>query len=300
MSSLRNAVKRITHKERSQPQKRAHLGLLEKKKDYKKRSNDHHRKEDAITNLRRKASQRNPDEFYFAMNNAQMKDGKHRRLEEAERKARINEIGADAVKIMKSQDLSYVRMQSLKDQKKVERMQASLQYLGDNPATMDSDDDFDSSSTDPKRKRGKHTVFVNSKEKAENFDVAEHFGTIPQFAGRSFNRLRKETLLKIGNNDDGYYDDDEDDGFGKKKPPSEKRLKKEERMKKNHARALSKARSKAYAELEARTKRVQDMKNTEAHLVTENIVASKGRKRKIKGAEDGKPAVYVFRRKRAR
>mmetsp|Transcript_25256 Transcript_25256/g.37374 ORF Transcript_25256/g.37374 Transcript_25256/m.37374 type:complete len:235 (+) Transcript_25256:1-705(+) len=234
------------------------------------------------------------------MNNAQMKDGKHRRLEEAERKARINEIGADAVKIMKSQDLSYVRMQSLKDQKKVERMQASLQYLGDNPATMDSDDDFDSSSTDPKRKRGKHTVFVNSKEKAENFDVAEHFGTIPQFAGRSFNRLRKETLLKIGNKDDGYYDDDEDDGFGKKKPPSEKRLKKEERMKKNHARALSKARSKAYAELEARTKRVQDMKNTEAHLVTENIVASKGRKRKIKGAEDGKPAVYVFRRKRAR
>ena len=64
-------------------------------------------------------------------------------------------------------------------------------------------------------------------------------------------------------------------------------------MKKKHARALSKARSKAYAELEARTKRIQEMKNAEAHLVTENIVASKGRKRKIKGAEDGKPAVYI-------
>ena len=34
MSSLRNAVKRVEHKERAQPASRKKLGLLEKHKDY--------------------------------------------------------------------------------------------------------------------------------------------------------------------------------------------------------------------------------------------------------------------------
>lgn len=34
MSSLRNAVKRVEHKERAQPASRRKLGLLEKHKDY--------------------------------------------------------------------------------------------------------------------------------------------------------------------------------------------------------------------------------------------------------------------------
>ena len=64
-SSLRNAVKRKTHKERAQPcvsttlgdppateavrrSERTRFGLLEKHKDYKLRAKDFHRKEDAI------------------------------------------------------------------------------------------------------------------------------------------------------------------------------------------------------------------------------------------------------------
>ena len=49
MSSLRNAVKRVTHKERSQPRARNHLGLLEKKKDYQRRAKDFHFKTDLLT-----------------------------------------------------------------------------------------------------------------------------------------------------------------------------------------------------------------------------------------------------------
>jgi U3 small nucleolar RNA-associated protein 11 len=286
MSSLRNAVKRVTHKERSQPTHRAHLGLLEKKKDYKVRAKDYHKKQDVITNLRRKAAMRNPDEFYFGMKNSEVHQGRHRKIEEAKRKERIAEIGHDAVKIMKSQDLSYVRMQTLKDMRKVEKMQASLQYLGDNPTTMsDSDEVVD--------KKKKHTIFVDSRSKAENFNVVDHFNTVPELAGRSFNRPRQEMLLKIGSNDDGYYDDDA-------KVPSEKALKKQKNLEKKQAKILSKARSQAYAEMEARTKRIDLMKNAEAHLITEKIVTSKGRKRKIKPAENGKPAVYKFRKKRAR
>ena len=66
-SSLRNAVKRRTHKERSQPRGRKNLGLLEKHKDYVKRAKDHNKKKDRLRLLQEKASMRNPDEFYFKM-----------------------------------------------------------------------------------------------------------------------------------------------------------------------------------------------------------------------------------------
>mmetsp|Transcript_16781 Transcript_16781/g.31799 ORF Transcript_16781/g.31799 Transcript_16781/m.31799 type:complete len:289 (-) Transcript_16781:102-968(-) len=288
MSSLRNAVKRVTHKERSQPTHRAHLGILEKKKDYKIRSNDYHKKQDMITNLRRKAAMKNPDEFYFGMNSSGIHEGRHRKLEEAKQKEKAAEIGKDAIKIMITQDLSYIRMQAMKDLRKIERMRSSLQYLGDNPTTMSSEDVID--------KKRRHTVFVDTREKADNFDVAEHFSTVPELAGRSFNRPRKETLLKMGSNDDGYYDDHDDVN----KMLSEEQMKKEKALAKKRAISLAKARSSAYSEIEARTKRLDALKNAEAHLVTEKIVASKGRKRKIKDGENGKPSVYVFRRKRAK
>lgn len=291
MSSLRNAVKRITHKERSQPVARQHLGILEKKKDYKVRAQEYHRKQDVLQNLRRKASARNPDEFYFGMHKSQVQEGVHRKLEEAEYKARLDEIGPDAVKLMKSQDLAYVRMQAQKDLKRMEKMQTSLQYIGDNPITTEDDANEDS-----KHHKRKHTIFVSNREQALNFNVSEHFDTVPELAGRSFNRIRKSTLLKMGNNEDCYYDNDD----GQDHVPSEKEIKKKQLLAKKQARAVSKARSQAYSELEARAKRLKALKNAESHLITEKIVASKGRKRKVVGAIDGKPAIYKFRRKRAR
>lgn len=294
MSSLRNAVKRITHKERSQPVSRQHLGILEKKKDYKVRSRDYHRKQDALAILRKKAAERNPDEFYFGMSKSKVRDGRHVKDEEARAKEREGEIGPEVVKMMKSQDLSYVRMQTMKDEKKVERMQASLHYLGDNPET---DMEFGNLSKDKASRRRKHTVFVENEEKANNFDVAEHFDTLPELAGRTFNRPRKETLIKMNNENEVEYDED---GLDYEYNPTEKQLKKERKLAKLKARKISKARQNAYAEMDARKHRIELLKNTEAHLVTEKIVASKGRKRKVKGAENGKPAVYKFRRKRAK
>lgn len=264
------------------------MGILEKKKDYKIRSKDYHKKQDTLTNLRRKAAMRNPDEFYFGMNSSGVHEGRHRKLEQAKQKEKNAEIGKDAIKIMKTQDLSYIRMQAMKDLKKVERMQVSLQYLGDNPETASDENAM--------AKKRRHTVFVDTREKADNFNVAEHFDTVPELAGRSFNRPRKETLLKMGNNDDGYYDDDDEQN----ELQSEKQIKKEKMLAKKRAISLAKARSSAYAEMEARTKRLEALKNAEAHLVTEKIVASKGRKRKIKEGENGKPSIYVFRRKRAK
>lgn len=269
MSSLRNAVKRIAHKERAQPQARQKLGILEKKKDYKQRSDDYHRKQDRLRNLKQKASMRNPDEFYFGMKNAKVRDGRHVKTLAAKQKEDADVIGAEAVKIMKDQDLSYVRMQKQRDLRKVEKLQSSLHYLDHSV----------------ERKR-KHTIFVESNRDAEEFDVAEHFGTVPELARRAFNRPRLEMLEK------------EALESGEEMQLTEKELVQQAKNDKKAAKKIAKARTSAYKEMEARTRRVQVMERAEGHLVTEKNLAGKGRKRKIKEAEDGKPAVYKWRRKR--
>ena len=279
MSSLRNAVKRITHKERAQPQARAKLGLLEKKKDYKQRAQDYHRKEDRINAMRQKAAMRNPDEFYFGMHNAQVADGQHRKTEEARQREFDEQIGLETVRIMKDQDLSYVRMQKQRDIKKAEKLRASLHYLEHGP-----------------NKKRKHTVFVDSQEDAEHFDVAEHFDIIPEFAGRAFNRPRKGTLKQTALQNSGYGQELDDQEY----KPTEQELAKQAKQARRLARKLAKARASAYSEMDARTKRAADMERAEEHLVTEKLVAGKGRKRKIKAAENGKPAQYKWRRKRQR
>jgi U3 small nucleolar RNA-associated protein 11 len=67
-SSLRNSLHRRNHKERSQLANRTRFGFLEKHQDYVLRARDYHSKQDRLTRLRQKASQRNKDEFYFGMN----------------------------------------------------------------------------------------------------------------------------------------------------------------------------------------------------------------------------------------
>ena len=302
MSSLRNAVKRITHKERSQPRARSHLGILEKKKDYKQRAVDYHAKQDKLRALQHKAAMKNPDEFYFGMHNSQVSDGKHRKTQKALQKEQEDEIGPAAVAVMKEQDLSYVRMQRQKDLKKMERLQSSLHHLEGGRAVT--------ATALSKSSKRKHTVFVETAEEAKRFDVAEHFETVPELAGRSFNRIRKADLEKaarkelgMSNNGDDGEDDDDDlySGDGTKKAKfTLDDLKDKKKAEKKTTKKLAKARNAAYRELEQRAKRVRTLERAEAHLVTEKLVASKGRKRKIKEAEKGKPAVYKWRRKRSK
>jgi U3 small nucleolar RNA-associated protein 11 len=214
---------------------------------------------------------KNPDEFYFGMNNTEIRNGRHRKTQEAQQTE--NEIGPETVRIMKDQDLSYVRMQKQQDARKVERLKASLHFLGD-------------------EKKRKHTVFVDSQQDADNFDVAKHFNTVPELAGRSFNRPRVETLEKKALEAAAVNVD------GDEIQLTEKELTQRAKIAKRTAKKVAKARASAYREMEARQKRVEAMATAVAHLETEKLVASKGRKRKIKAAEDGKPAVYKWRRKR--
>ena len=66
-SAYKNLKPKRAYRERAQPESREHLGLLEKKKDYKVRAKNYRDKQDTLNKLRVKASLANPEEFYFQM-----------------------------------------------------------------------------------------------------------------------------------------------------------------------------------------------------------------------------------------
>ena len=173
-SSMRNAVKRICHKERGQLASRKNLGMLEKHSDYKERANDYKKKKTFIKNLRKKAKDRNPDEFYYKMNSSKVSnDGLHKDIID-------NSMDNDTIKLLKSQDMGYIVHKKSVDARKIEKLKDNLHLIG---------------AKAPK----KHTVFVDSAEELENFDVAKHFDAPEELIhGAPHNRLKTsqvETLV---------------------------------------------------------------------------------------------------------
>jgi U3 small nucleolar RNA-associated protein 11 len=125
MSSLRNAIPRPAHKERSQPEARKRFGILEKHKDYIIRANAYHKKQETLKILRQKAAFKNPDEFNFKMINSKTVDGRHRPKDE------VNKYSAEELMIMKTQDIGYVFQKWQSEKNKIDKLTASLQCTGD-------------------------------------------------------------------------------------------------------------------------------------------------------------------------
>lgn len=145
MSSLRNAVKRRTHKERAQPAARSKFGLLEKHKDYVLRARDYHKKQENIQRLREKAASRNPDEFYFKMINTRTVDGVHRPQSGAK------QYSNEELLLMKTQDIQYVLQKAQSEKKKAERLQSALHCIGCHPSN-------------------RHTYFAEDREEAKELE----------------------------------------------------------------------------------------------------------------------------------
>ncbi|XP_077455139.1 putative U3 small nucleolar RNA-associated protein 11 [Stigmatopora argus] len=175
MSSFRKALKskQRNHHERSQPDARKHLGLLQKKKDYKQRANDYHKKENTLLALRKKALEKNPDEFYFKMINSQLKDGVHMSTKQDGDQV----VTEEQKKIMNTQDIAYVEMKRVAEARKIEQLKGSLHLL-------------DVSS----KQKNTHTFFVDSKKEVLSFDLAERLNTVPELVDRVYNRPTVATL----------------------------------------------------------------------------------------------------------
>ncbi|XP_029427075.1 probable U3 small nucleolar RNA-associated protein 11 [Rhinatrema bivittatum] len=174
-AAFRKALKcqQKNHKERSQPSSRKRLGLLEKKKDYKLRAEDYHRKRNTLHALRRKALEKNPDEFYLKMTQTRLKDGVHVMRQPQE------EVTEEQLKVMRTQDVKYVEMKRVAEVKKIERLKSELHLL-------------DAEGTQP----NKHIFFFDTKKEVENFDLATHLQTAPELVKRIYNRPTIATLQK--------------------------------------------------------------------------------------------------------
>lgn len=117
MSSMHNAIPRRSHKERSQPHSRTKRGLLEKRKDYLLRSQDHKRKQQTLKRLSEKASERNPDEFYFSMARERTEKG----VAVADRPG-STALSVKEIKPLKMQDVVYLRTMRNIERRRIERL----------------------------------------------------------------------------------------------------------------------------------------------------------------------------------
>ncbi|CAB4257152.1 similar to Saccharomyces cerevisiae YKL099C UTP11 Subunit of U3-containing Small Subunit (SSU) processome complex involved in production of 18S rRNA and assembly of small ribosomal subunit [Maudiozyma barnettii] len=171
MAKLVHDVQKRQHRERSQVTSRARLGFLEKHKDYVKRAQDYHKKQNTLKVLKTRAKERNPDEFYYGMNSRKV-DSKGLLITSRRGEDEDESLSMDQVKLLKSQDSNYVRTMRQQELNQLKKKTNKLMFQAS----------------------GKHTVFTENREERDNFDAAEFFDTTDDMLNRRENRLTKDQL----------------------------------------------------------------------------------------------------------
>jgi len=124
---MRNAVQRRNHKERAQPLERQKWGILEKHKDYSLRAKDHNTKKRKLNALKAKAADRNEDEFYFGMMSSKSRAGVKVAQRGTENSGGSGKsLSMDVVKLMKTQDVAYLRTTLQSTRKELEALEKEV------------------------------------------------------------------------------------------------------------------------------------------------------------------------------
>lgn len=113
-----------------------------------------------------------------------------------------------------------------------------------------------------------HIVFVDDEEEAEQFDAAAHFDTEPELVDRHFNRPRKDVLAG-------------------QKIISHQPLKRD-------LNRVEKEKAKSYLELNERLDREGQLKTWMRDMEMNAQIMGKGKKKKMKSAKGGRPAVFKW------
>ncbi len=267
-SAFRNAVKRVAHKERAQPSARAKMGLLEKHKDYVVRAKDFKNKKSYLSGLKKKAAERNPDEFYFKMNTSAVVNGKHKDLE----KEKERSLDVETVKLLKTQDAGYIAQKKAIDDSKIERLKSNLHFIGE-------------------KRPHSHVVFVDSESEVKDFDAAEHFDTVPEMVDRHFNRIKRRALEKMV-----------EDGEERAKSSSSKGSGNGGVLMDGSNVSILKQKAQGYKELKQRVERSEKLGKVLNELHLQRAIMGKGSKKKIisKDAEGREKVVYKWKRQRSK
>ena len=123
LKNLKKYIPKRKYRERSQFERRKKKGFLEKKKDYKIRAEDYHKKEAKYKKLKEAARTRNPDEFYHRMLKAKIIDGEH--IEFADEKTLQDKI------ISNTQFINLVNFKKSQIEKEKEKLKVDLQLNRD-------------------------------------------------------------------------------------------------------------------------------------------------------------------------
>ncbi|CAG7562827.1 unnamed protein product [Fusarium equiseti] len=216
MSSMRNAVARRPHRERAQPLERKRLGLLEKHKDYTLRAQDFNKKKKTLKNLQSKADERNEDEFYFGMMSrkgpgSKLKDGKKWQGTVAGDRGNKS-LDVDTVRLLKTQDLGYVRtmrqvvskeVAQLEEQVVLTRGFDKLDEDEEEEEDDGSDSEFDFATAPSRPKAPRKIVFMDDEQEREEIlgdrldmddedDEKKEGGKDEEERAKSLRRLRSQ------------------------------------------------------------------------------------------------------------
>mmetsp|Transcript_25626 Transcript_25626/g.85562 ORF Transcript_25626/g.85562 Transcript_25626/m.85562 type:complete len:261 (-) Transcript_25626:58-840(-) len=254
--NLKHVVQTRVHLERHQPAARKRLGYLEKHKDYVKRAKDYHKKEKEIQRLHRKAAFKNEDEFAWGMMSHQIQNGRT--------KKKGKNLSSDEMRLIESQDATYVKFREHTDNKGVEKRLANLHFLDaerPNKHTFFVDDD------DLPGNAVRDGTAARDVPKLQDCDVAALLDTHPALLGRKANRLRRSQLDKVKVQD---------------------------------STVLKRATKLAYKDLYHRQERAKQLGKVREELELRQHLRTKGRRKKVVDAVDGRPAQYKWAAERKR